>query len=437
MTRDRLWTLLAILLPVLGATIAPMSTVDLAYQVRVGDLIRASGSVLTTDPLTFTAAGQAWLNQQWGASLLLSLGYSAGGWAGLALLRAILVGLAVALVFWTARRALPVRPSAALALTGFVVGIGALALRAQLFGLVCFVLVVALLAGRRERPRLALLVPLVVLAWANLHGSFFLGVGAAALAVVADLRAPAAARRRSAVVLALTAVASIVTPFGPAVWGYAVGLSTNGDVARLVTEWQRTSPLTFEGALFYLSVLLAAVVLVASWRRDRRWPSAPGLLWLGGLVLVGVWAERGVVWWAFGAPAVIAPVLGRLGRVAGVAVQPASRAAEAAAGAAMARSGPQPQTPRHPPRIRPAHRVPNRRRFGASTSASGSPSAPSSWCSSPPGGRRRPPPAPRGCSWTPPSGWPRRCATWERPPTAPWSPSPGDPGSSGRHPASR
>ena len=43
MTRDRLWTLLAVLLPVLGATIAPMSTVDLAYLVRVGDLMRASG----------------------------------------------------------------------------------------------------------------------------------------------------------------------------------------------------------------------------------------------------------------------------------------------------------------------------------------------------------------------------------------------------------
>ncbi len=43
MTRDRLWTLLAILLPVLGATIAPMSTVDLAYQVRAGDLMRHPG----------------------------------------------------------------------------------------------------------------------------------------------------------------------------------------------------------------------------------------------------------------------------------------------------------------------------------------------------------------------------------------------------------
>ena len=187
MTRDRLWTLLAVLLPVLGATIAPMSTVDLAYQVRAGDLMRASGTVLRADPFTFTAAGQPWVNQQWGTGVLLSLGYSAGGWAGLALLRALLIGLVVGIVFWTARRWLPVRPAAALALVSFVVGIGSLALRAQLFGIVGFVLVIALLADRRRHPRLAFLVPLVVLAWANLHGSFFLGVGAAALALLTDL----------------------------------------------------------------------------------------------------------------------------------------------------------------------------------------------------------------------------------------------------------
>jgi len=312
MTRDRLWTLLAVLLPILGATIAPMSTVDLAYQVRVGDLMRASGSVLSADPLTFTAAGQPWLNQQWGVGVLLSLGYSAGGWAGLALFRALLVGLAVGLVFWTARRWLPVRPAASLSLASFVVGIGALALRAQLFGIVCFVLVIALLADRRGRPRLAFLVPLVVLAWANLHGSFFLGVGAAALAFVADLRAPTPVMRRSLVLVVLTAAASVVTPFGPGSWSYAMGLSTNGDVARLVSEWQRTSPLSFAGGLFYLSVMVAALVLAAAWRRDERWPSAPGLLWLGGLILVGAWAERGVVWWAFGAPVVLAPALARL-----------------------------------------------------------------------------------------------------------------------------
>jgi hypothetical protein len=91
-----------------------------------------------------------------------------------------------------------------------------------------------------------------------------------------------------------------------------VGLSTNSDVARLVTEWQRTSPLSFDGALFYLTVLAAAVVVAAARRREGRWPSLAGLLWLAGLVVVGAWAERGVVWWAFGAPVVLAPMLARL-----------------------------------------------------------------------------------------------------------------------------
>jgi hypothetical protein len=288
-----------------------MSTVDLAYQVRAGDLMRASGTVLRADPFTFTAAGQPWVNQQWGTGVLLSLGYSAGGWAGLAVLRALLIGLVVGIVFWTARRWLPVRPAAALALVSFVVGIGSLALRAQLFGIVCFVIVIALLADRRRHPRLAFLVPLVVLAWANLHGSFFLGVGAAALALLADLQAPAA-RWRSAAILALSAIASVVTPFGAGSWSYAVGLSTNSDVARLVTEWQRTTPLSFDGALFYLTVLAAAVMVAAARRRAGRWPSLAGLLWLAGLVVVGAWAERGLVWWAFGAPVVLAPMLARL-----------------------------------------------------------------------------------------------------------------------------
>ncbi|MDR3633109.1 MAG: hypothetical protein P4L84_04680, partial [Isosphaeraceae bacterium] len=126
------------------------------------------------------------------------------------------------------------------------------------------------------------------------------------------LHQPDATRLRSGSVLALTAVATVVTPFGASSWSYAVGLSTNSDVARLVTEWQRTSPLTFDGALFYLTVLAAAIVVAAARRRQGRWPSLPSLLWLAGLVVVGAWAERGVVWWAFGAPVVMAPMLAGL-----------------------------------------------------------------------------------------------------------------------------
>ena len=98
MTRDRLWLALAILLPALAATIAPMSTVDLAYQVRAGELMLGSLAVLRADPFTFTALGDPWLNQQWGAGVLFALVHGLGGWGGLALLRALLVAAAVGLV---------------------------------------------------------------------------------------------------------------------------------------------------------------------------------------------------------------------------------------------------------------------------------------------------------------------------------------------------
>jgi hypothetical protein len=64
MTRDRLWLALAVLLPAFAATIAPLPTGDLAYQLRAGELMLASGAVLRADPFTFTAFGDPWLNQQ-------------------------------------------------------------------------------------------------------------------------------------------------------------------------------------------------------------------------------------------------------------------------------------------------------------------------------------------------------------------------------------
>ncbi len=283
MNRDRLWLALAILLPALAATIAPMSTIDLAYQVRAGELMLASGAVLRVDPFTFTAFGDPWLNQQWGAGVLFAAVHGPAGWGGLVVLRVVLVAAAVGLVAAGARRWLGPRSAALLALAGFLVGIASVGLRAQLFGIVLFAAVLAILAWRDRRPRLVLLIPLLVLAWANLHGSFFLGPAAVGVALVDDLLARRAGVRRLAAVLALSLVATFVNPFGPAVWGYALGIATNAEITRLITEWQRTSPLTVTGALFYASVVAAgALVWVARGRSlpavvaDARLARGPG-----------------------------------------------------------------------------------------------------------------------------------------------------------------
>jgi len=306
--RDVLWLALAPLLAALAATIAPMSTVDLAYQVRAGELMLGSLGVLREDPFTFTAIGQPWLNQQWGAGVLFDLVHQVAGWGGLVALRAFLAAAAVGFVMLAAGRWLIPRWAALMALTGFVVGIASLGLRAQLFGIVLFAAVLAILAWRDARPRLVWVIPLLVLAWANLHGSFFLGPAAVVGALVegwADRRPGA---RGLLVVAAASLAATFVTPFGPAVWGYALGIATNGEITRLITEWQRTSPFSVTGALFYASVV-GAVALVRAARRRDALPPWPALAWLAGLALLGAYAERGVAWWAFGAPAALAPVV--------------------------------------------------------------------------------------------------------------------------------
>jgi len=311
-SRHRLWLALAILLPALAATIAPMSTVDLAYQVRAGELMLESLSVLRADPFTFTAMGEPWLNQQWGAGIVFALVHGLGGWGGLALFRALLVAAAVGFVLLGCRRRLPARPAALLALAGFVVGIAALGLRAQLFGIVLFAAVLAILAWRDQQPRLTWAIPFLVLAWANLHGSFFLGPAAVAVALAQDLVARRPEARRLFAVLVASLVATAVTPFGPEVWAYATGIATNSEITRLITEWQRTSPFTVTGALFYLSVIAAFAAVVRATRRHGAPVPIFTLAWLAGLAFLGAYAERGVAWWAFGAPVALAPTVAAL-----------------------------------------------------------------------------------------------------------------------------
>jgi len=99
------------------------------------------------------------------------------------------------------------------------------------------------------------------------------------------------------------------------VWSYALSLSVDPEVRRLVIEWQPTSPLTVAGIAFFGSVM-AAAVLVARRPRAVRWP---WLLWLVVLASFGVVAERGIVWWAVGAPPIVGAVLlAWLGRASAV-----------------------------------------------------------------------------------------------------------------------
>lgn len=306
MSLSRLWGFLAVALPTLASLIATLQTVDLAYHLRAGGEILDTGMIPSVDTWTFTAAGEPWTDQQWGAQLILAAVYRMGGWTGLVLLRAVLVALIFGCLFEVGRRGgLGLRRAALLTLAAFVVSAAALSLRPQLLGMALFAGVLLLIAVRRKDPGRLWAVPVLVLVWANIHGSFFLGPLVLGLAWLADLHDRVERPHRTLLVAFIAAAAACVTPFGPAVWAYAVGLSTNPEVTRRITEWQRTSVNDVPGMLFFGSVLVVAALVV---RRGRTVPW-PTLVWLGVFFAIGAYAARGIAWWPLGAVAAIAGVL--------------------------------------------------------------------------------------------------------------------------------
>ncbi len=306
-TIDGLWALIAVVVPVMGAFVAKIMAIDLAYQIRAGGIMLDTHRLLDVDTFTFTVLGHPWLNQQWGSEVLLAGIYRAGGWGGTALARGALLGATVFFLYRACRAAgAAPRTAALLTLGGWMVGIEILpALRPQQFVFVLFAAVQWIVVGRHRSPKRLWLIPVVVAAWANLHGSFPLALLLLGFAWLEDRRRDPAGARRMLGVLLVSLVATLANPFGVRVWSYVVDLSTNPVVSQRIAEWGPPSIHTPTGLFFFASLFAVAVVLA---RRTRLIGLIP-LLKLGVFACLGLSAIRGVVWWGLVAPVVVAELV--------------------------------------------------------------------------------------------------------------------------------
>ena len=325
LTFPQLWVALAILLPVLASLLATMSAVDLAYHVRAGELILDQGALLRSDPFAFTTGGGAWLDQQWGSQVLLALGYRLVGWAGLAVLRALLVALAIGLVFVACRRSgVGLRVAAWLALGAFVLSAAALGLRPQLLGMVLFAATLAILAGREHRTGraawLVWLIPILVIPWASIHGSFIFAPVAVGVAWLEDELAARPGARR----LLVVAIATVARLAGQSVRDRGLVVCHRPDDEPHDPEADHRvaadhAPVGGRRPAVRLDARVRDPDRASGPRRRLRHclgprscaEFGPTLLWLLFLGVVGAIAERGIAWWALAAPVAIAGVLGR------------------------------------------------------------------------------------------------------------------------------
>ena len=307
LTMPQLWAFLAIALPAVAALGASLSTIDLAYNVRAGQIMLDTGSVLRTDTFSFTSAGLPWLNQQWGAQVLLGIAYRVGGFDAIAVVRALAVGSVYLLTYLSCRAfAASMRVAAGLVLLGFAASMIGLAARPQIFATVLFALVVWILATRRTT-KWVWAIPALVLVWANVHGTFPLGILLAGLASVeAALRRKPNQTRTLLLVTLVAAAATLINPFGPRVWSYALGIPASATIRGSITEWQVPTARNPFGLVFFLSGGMVAAILA----RQRKPTPVLALVALAMFFGLGLYAMRATLWWGLIFPPVVSAVLG-------------------------------------------------------------------------------------------------------------------------------
>ncbi len=282
----------------------PLIDGDVYWHIRAGLEVLDTGRVPTVDMWSIVGEGMRWVSQDWLSNVVLALGWRLGdiGPSVLSVAWALLVVVALALLWWAYRLRHPaagwlariVWLAAGLIVAGAVVGV-----RVQVVDLTLGAAVVVCLWGFMARHRVAWLVPLpvIALAWANLHAGWpllFLLGGAVVAGESADRLLGRDDARLSwrelgwlSAVLLVCVPILLLNPNGAALLTYPFDVSSIAAHRDFVSEWQPPDPGTFIGQVFIVFTL--GVSLPALWvgRRTMRIADALVIIGLTAMIAMG------------------------------------------------------------------------------------------------------------------------------------------------------
>lgn len=313
LTLDRVYLVAALGLACAAALCTVVRPHDFWWHIANGRTIVESGVLPTTDSFTYTRTGEPFFNQMWLSQSLMYLLYRAGGIPLVVAAHAAVITLAYSLLlFWCARTTRRPRLCALLLIAIVLpLSFSNWAVRPQPYAFPLFVVFLCVLLnfGESGASRFAWVLPLVMAAWVNVHGSFVLGLAMVTLVLGVQLAgriaqqawAPATADvRLVSFVAAATWLAVLINPRGFEVVGYVLELTSHPSVAA-VSEWQPLAPTDIASVLYYLIATGAMMALVYG----RTRPPLQHVALVVAFMLLGFTARRHTTWFALA----VAPVL--------------------------------------------------------------------------------------------------------------------------------
>lgn len=284
----------------------PLYHTDLWGHLAYGRFIWETGALPETEPFMPLAQGVPIVDTAWLVQVAGFLAIDRWGPAAIQFLHALAISVCFALLTATLYRRTNSFVFTLVGLGGFEAlnWFQFQVVRPQMAGLVCCAVLLAVLSAPRWHAIIWVAIPVSFAVWANVHGSFAVGLGFLGLAVAGRaidvwrrtkrLAAPAHDRRvrRLFLVTGLAAAAVLINPYGIGMYAEAFSFSRNPNLSKLL-EWQPLALRSVQGEIATGVALGLVVVLALS---PRRIPAGE-MLALVVLAAAALMTSRMLIWW--------------------------------------------------------------------------------------------------------------------------------------------
>ena len=256
---------------------------DLWWHLKIGELIATQRVIPVADTFSFTASGLEYnAAHSWLSDVVLYSLTALGDLPALVLLQAAVGSIIVALLLSECvRRQVRLPVAAGITLLGFLSLYPFSGARPQVFSFLFFTAFFVVLSGYVSGTNNRLwLLPLLMIAWTNLHGGWVMGLlllaaSAGDLVIRSHMSKSSAPPHRPLVVWGiLTCLATLANPRGAGVYGYLVTMSGSEVSQKFVSEWRPPSLEQTHVWPYFVVLALLLLSVPFSWRRQRLGDSA-------------------------------------------------------------------------------------------------------------------------------------------------------------------
>jgi hypothetical protein len=284
----------------------PIGHTDVWGHLGYGRRIWEAGSIPATEPLMSMSAGMPFVDSAWLTQVMAYAGYLVVGKAAITFLFACTVAAAMGVL---TRRVYGRTHSSMFALTGFALVMWVeyqqfAVARPQIVGFLFYCVLLSTLLKREWSRKTWYIVPVMFALWANMHGSFIVGIGLLGCFAIGRgidlIRRTGKLRslfhdnklRRLVLLTELAAVAALLNPYGLTLYSEVLSFGSNPNLQSLV-EWQDLSLRLAQGQ----AAAVAALILFIVYRVSPRRVSTAELLTLTVFGAAALWTSRMLVWW--------------------------------------------------------------------------------------------------------------------------------------------